>query len=223
MNIAMATLNDESYEPLAEITFHQNKYQYCLKHGYEPIQKNDDWSFPKKAIGFEKLKHTLEIFQERPHLDWIHYSGCDTLVTNFNQKLENIIDDSYHMIVCFDGNGMNVDSLLIKNSRVGNGLLNVILKAYDNYKDHFWYEQQAFIDFFFTAPLGRDIIKALPQRVMNSYIYDLYPEWKDRPQLDHTGNDGNWVHGDFMLHLPGIPLEKRIEIMTEFLGKVVND
>jgi hypothetical protein len=221
MKIAMATLNDDTYEPLAEITFHKNKREYCLRHGYEAIQKNSGWTFPKKAIGFEKLKQILEIFEEKPYLDWLHCSGCDTLVTNFNQKLEDIIDDTYHMIVCFDGNGMNVDSFLIKNSRVGKGLIKLILQVYDQYKDHFWYEQQAFIDYFFNAPLAKDIIKPLPQRVMNSYIYDLYPEWREKPQLDHTGHDGNWVHGDFMLHLPGISLEKRIEIMTEFLGKVV--
>lgn len=217
----MATLNDESYESLAQITFHQNKYEYCLRHGYEPIQKNSGWTFPKKAIGFEKIKHVLEIFEQKPYLDWIHYSGCDTLVTNFDQKFENIIDESYHMIVCFDGNGMNVDSLLIRNSRVGRGLFKWVLDSYDKYKDHFWYEQQALIDFFFLAPLGRDIIKPLPQRVMNSYIYDLYPEWKDRPHIDHTGHEGDWVYGDFILHLPGVSLQNRIEIMTEYQEKII--
>lgn len=221
MNLALVTLNDETYEPLAKITFHGNKHQYCLRHGYQAVQKNSGWTFPKKAIGFEKAKLLLELFEENPHLDWAHFSGCDTLITNFDKKIEDIVDDSYHMIVCFDGNGMNVDSFLLKNSRVGKGLMSWVLSMYERYKDHFWYEQQALIDFFFNAPLARDIIKALPQRVMNSYIYDLYPEWRERPQVDHTGNDGNWKPGDFILHLPGVSLDDRIKIMTEYSTKVI--
>lgn len=221
MKIAQVTLNDDVYEPLAKITYHENKYEYCLRHGYTPVQKNSDWIFPKAAIGFEKIKLLLEVFDQDPELDWAHFMGCDTLITNFNQKLEDLVDDTYHMVVCFDGNGMNVDSFLIRNSRVGRGLLTWVLKSYEKYKNHYWYEQQAFIDFYFHHPLGKDIIKALPQRAMNSYIYDLYPEWKDRPHVDHTGHDGDWIYGDFVLHLPGISLERRIKIMNEFQEKVI--
>lgn len=215
----MVTLNDEAYEPLADITFHKNKVEYCKRHGYEAIQKNS--GFKLDHLGFEKIQFISDLFEERPDLDWVHWSGTDVLVTNFNQRLENIIDATYHMIVCFDGNGMNVDSFLIKNSRVGRGLMKLILDVRPKYMNHYWYEQQALIDYFFQAPLARDIIKPLPQRVMNSYIYDLYPEWQNRPHTDHTGNDGDWQPGDFMLHLPGIALDRRIEIMTEFLDKVV--
>lgn len=221
MKLAMITLNDEAYEPLAAITYHQNKVPYCIRHGYEMLQKKDDFSYPDPYLGFEKSKFILDTFRDRPYLDWIHASGCDLMVTNHLIRLENLVDDNYHMIVCFDANGMNVDSFLIRNSRIGRGIMQYVLDSFERYKNHYWFEQQSLIDFYFNVPLAKEYIKILPQRYMNSYIYDLYPEWKDKPHIDKTGNNGDWKPGDFMLHLPGTKLQQRIEIMTEFLEKVI--
>lgn len=228
MNIAMITCHDENYHELASITV-PVKETYCQKWGYEFVCKTSNFFYNNTynenpsdlLIGFEKLKMVLDIFKERPHLDWIHWSGTDVLITNYNVRLENIVDDDYHIVVCFDGNGMNVDSMLIKNSKVGRGLMRWILDNVETYRHHWWYEQQAMIDFYFQNPLGKDIIKALPQRVMNSYIYDLYPEWRTKPHIDHTGHDGDWQEGDFMLQLPGLPIQQRIDIMKEIMKKVI--
>lgn len=228
MNIAMITCHDENYHELASVTV-PVKEAYCQKWGYEFVCRTSDFFYNNTyngnpsdlLIGFEKLKMVLDVFEERPHLDWIHWSGTDVLITNYNVRLENIVDDDYHIVVCFDGNGMNVDSMLIKNSKVGRGLMRWILDNVENYRHHWWYEQQAMIDFYFQDPLGKDIIKALPQRVMNSYIYDLYPEWRTKPHIDHTGHDGDWQEGDFMLQLPGLPTQQRIDVMKEIMKKAI--
>ena len=228
MNIAMITCHDENYRELASVTV-PVKEAYCQKWGYEFVCRTSDFFYNNTyngnpsdlLIGFEKLKMVLDVFEERPHLDWIHWSGTDVLITNYNVRLENIVDDDYHIVVCFDGNGMNVDSMLIKNSKVGRGLMRWILDNVENYRHHWWYEQQAMIDFYFQDPLGKDIIKALPQRVMNSYIYDLYPEWRTKPHIDHTGHNGDWQEGDFMLQLPGLPTQQRIDVMKEIMKKAI--
>jgi hypothetical protein len=228
MNIAMITCHDENYHELASVTV-PVKEAYCQKWGYEFVCRTSDFLYNNTyngnpsdlLIGFEKLKMVLDVFEERPYLDWIHWSGTDVLITNYNVRLENIVDDDYHIVVCFDGNGMNVDSMLIKNSKVGRGLMRWILDNVETYRHHWWYEQQAMIDFYFQDPLGKDIIKALPQRVMNSYIYDLYPEWKTKPHIDHTGHDGDWQEGDFMLQLPGLPTQQRIDVMKEIMKKAI--
>ena len=224
MNIAQISLWDEAYRPLAEITYFHNKLDYCNRRGYEAHYMDSGFVYEKAQIGFEKMRFILRLFEERPHLDWIHFTGCDTLVTNFEVRIEDILEpwkDSRHMVVCFDGNGMNVDSFLIRNSPQGRGLMRWVLDVKPQYEGHYWYEQQALIDFYFKAQGAQEIIQALPQRVMNSYLYDLYPEWRDRPHVDHTGHDGDWRPGDFILHLPGISLSERIRIMTEFQGRIV--
>jgi len=225
MNIAMITCHDENYADLAAISV-PVKEAYCQKWGYEFVCKTSNFTYPNiyngvassLLIGFEKMKMVLDLFEEKPHLNWIHWSGADVLITNYNERLENIVDDDYHIVVCFDGNGMNVDSLLIKNSRVGRGLMQWVLDNIETYRHHFWYEQQAMIDFFFQAPLAKEIIKALPQRVMNSYIYDLYPK---QSRIDHTGHDGNWQEGDFILQLPGLPIQQRIDVMKDIEKRII--
>jgi len=216
MKIAMVTSNDEAYDALANITYYQNKLLYCQRHGYEAFHKNSDFAY--KHLGFARIRWMYDVLESRPDIDWMHWSGTDTLITNFNQKLEDIIDETYQVIICGDCFALNNDSFFVKNSRVGRGFLKWILSVHDTYINHYWFEQQAMIDFFQSAPLAKDVIKVLPQRVMNSYLYHLYPS---QPHVDITGHDGNWQPGDFMLHLPALSLEKRIEIMTEFIGKVI--
>lgn len=227
MNIAMITCYDQTYAELGNITS-PNKQEYCQKLGYQFICKTDNFKYPNTSnnrpdqlMGFEKHHMILQLFDQDPTLDWIHWTGADLIVTNFNQRIENIIDDSYHMLVCFDANGMNVDSMLVKNSRVGRGLMQWVLDNIEIYRYTDWHEQQALIDFYFRHPLGRDIIKALPQRVMNSYDYNLYPEWQHRPHMDHTGNNGDWQLGDFMFQVPGLHVNQRIEVMQHYIQRVI--
>jgi hypothetical protein len=223
MKIAQVSLNDENYIPLSNITFHDNKVHYCARHGYEAILKTGDFKLSPmpKMLSFEKIAWIIDLFEEKPYLDWIHWTGADTLVTNFNTKLEDIIDDTYHFIICADINELNADSFLVKNSRVGLGFLKWIMSVKDIYEKRDWQEQWAMIDFYHQAPCGKDIIKVLPQRVMNSYLYELYEHYKNTPHVDKTGQPGTWQPGDFMLHLPAVSLRDRIRLMTEYNKKVV--
>ena len=228
MNIAMITCHDENYSNLADLTV-PNRREYCQRWGYEFVCKTEGFAYPNTytgnredlLIGFEKIHMFLENFERRTDLDWIFWTGADVIMTNFNFRIENIIDDSYHMIVCFDGNGMNTDSMLVKNSRVGRGLMRWVLDNVEDYRKADWYEQRALIDFYFRHPIGKDVIKALPQRVMNSYDYNLYPEWRNRPHIDHTGHDGDWQPGDFVFQVPGLPVDQRIRVIEHYLQRVI--
>lgn len=228
MNIAMISCHDEAYAGLGAITS-PNKEEYCQKWGYYYFCKTEGFAYPNynngnrhdQLMGFEKLQMILDLFEEKPDLDWIHWTGADLIVTNYNVRIENIVDDSYHMIVCVDINGMNVDSMIVKNSRVGRGLMRWVLDNIETYRHANWYEQQALIDFFFKAPLARDIIKILPQRVMNSYDYTLYRVYDNMPHVDHTGTNGQWQPGDFMFQAPGLSVEDRIRVMQHYIQRVI--
>ena len=55
--------------------------------------------------------------------------------------------------------------------------------------------------------------KFLPHPSINSYLYREYGE--NRPQTE-----GQWFKGDFLLHLPGLPLSRRLAIVAR---KLAND
>ncbi len=56
-----------------------------------------------------------------------------------------------------------------------------------------------------------------PQREFNSYRYDLY----DNNQGAPAEMEGQWLGGDFLLHLPGLPIDKRLELMQEHKKYVI--
>jgi len=50
MNIVLVSLNDAKYQPLADITWKQNKEIYAEKHGYGHACKTDN--FYNVGLGF---------------------------------------------------------------------------------------------------------------------------------------------------------------------------
>jgi hypothetical protein len=62
---------------------------------------------------------------------------------------------------------------------------------------------------FASHPPYEGIVNYVPQRALNSYWPGAY---------DYPGHEAaDWQPGDFVLHLPGLPNERRIEILKEAL------
>ena len=243
MNIAVAALHNDnpSIVEMAEETIYKNKKAYCEKHGYDLVVNTEDFgSFGSKGIehfGFAKLPMILNLFEQG--YDWVYWTGTDTLVTNFDIKLESLIDENYHLIVACDIWDWNIDCFLAKNSERTKEFLRKIISQFDDYVDEegrnksfgyvlkdggaaAWAEQGAFIieckGTMFEAeikPEYRDFVKELPQKAMNSYIYNIYPSKFHQQGLDYRGRDGRWTEGDFMLHIPGLPNNIRMDIIRQ--------
>ena len=212
MKIALISLNSAEYAPLADLTFYKNKMLYCQKYGYDYINRTDGLTNLK--IGYVKIFVIKQILDKMEH-DWLYWCGCDTLITNFNKKLEDFCDDKYHFIVAVDCNALNADSFFIRNSPEGRNYINTLLSRMPTYISHPWCEQQAMID---SIDEFQDIINIVPQKLINAYDYSLYP---DRPnELDVNGNNGAWSPGDFLIHWPGITLPKRLELARKYLALV---
>tara|TARA_B100001093_G_scaffold426287_1_gene420148 strand:+ start:4727 stop:5389 length:663 start_codon:yes stop_codon:yes gene_type:complete len=214
MKIGIANSYDYSYCELGNHTWTDNKRVYAQRHGYEPLCKiyaNDD-----VPHGFKKLFYILEIFTAHSDIDWVWFTGCDSMITNMTIKLEDIIkehaDENAHLIISKDYRDINADSFLIKNSEAGVNYINFICDQLDKYKNDNWAEQQAMID---HATQYSPIMRYVPQRTFNSYNYNLYPDCPP-PHVDKLGHDGNWKHGDFLIHWPGINLESRIALYHEY-------
>ncbi|MEK6884300.1 MAG: hypothetical protein AABY22_32010, partial [Nanoarchaeota archaeon] len=104
--IIVYTLFDEKYYELANITC-PNKVEYCNKHGYGFSYRKDKFLYTH--LGFEKIHRILEIF-ENEECDILYWCGADTLITNFNIKITDLIDEEHDFFICGDANGINADS-----------------------------------------------------------------------------------------------------------------
>ena len=103
-------MHTPDYQPLADYTWTKNKLEYTERHGYAAYCKTDDFRLPKNQVGGEKLRLFREYFDSNPGVEWIWWLETDTLITNFNTKIEDLIDNVFPSLL--------VTSFVITRARV---------------------------------------------------------------------------------------------------------
>lgn len=227
MRVALATIHTPwNYQELADLT-NPNKERYCKKHGYTFKPKYYDFEFERYKMddnapadsgnwhgGYEKIGYVLSLLKSGEY-DWVFWLGCDTLITNFNIKAEDIIDEDYHFIIANDCNEWNSDSFFIRASKEGIAWFERIDEVFRQYRHHIWGEQQALIE---QRKDFESIIKVVPQEVINSYEYGIYPTPQHQAGRDILGHNGRWTKGHFVVHWPGTSLGHRVALANKYLG-----
>lgn len=229
---ALINLHDNNYQPLADLTWHKNKVLYAEQHGYAHHVTTKVFS-EHSSIGYQKVYFAREILEQHPEYEWIWWTGTDTLITNFAVRIEDRIDNNYHFIISVDVNGINADSLLIRNSPEGKKFLDDVLAIEQECSKHWDHEQRAMARTMGVpvppepwamhpvAPIAghmQSIVKIVPQRFMNSFNYQLYHYTDHRDKL---GIDGNWNKGDWLIHWPATSLDQRLQLASFYMQHIV--
>lgn len=207
------------YYPLVEKTWEQNKIPYCQKHGYQHELLRFRWNGMPEAQAL-KIKHLKNILDSTSEDTWIWWTGTDLMITNFLIRLEDVIDLNYHFIIASDFNGINADSMLIRNSALGREYLNLIDTMLPTI-NHWEGEQHAIKITHKDYP---HIVKVVPQRMINSYEIDIYKnrqEYAGSNWLDDLGTDGNWQSGDFAIQWPACTLQHRLKLFEQYNKLVI--
>jgi hypothetical protein len=161
--------------------------EYCAKHGY------------KELIYYNKMS-ILDLF--RYDIIWI--LDTDTLITNPEIRFTNFVDNKHDIFICKDINGINSGSWIIRNTEASRNFVSTIVNNFDAPHEQI----------LMNKYLHMVKVKYLPHPSINSYDYRLY---------NHFGlavpahDQGQWQPGDLLLHLPGLSLEKRIEVFKEMI------
>jgi hypothetical protein len=208
IKMAIVSIFNDTHKDLAEFTWNNNKVKYAEKHGYLAVAKTNNFS--PEQVHFDKFIHLLDVMEKNPEVDWVWWLDNDAMITNFNIKLENLIDADYHIIMATDIAALNTGSFIVRNSSQAKEWLNFLLSKKKEYKnDKKWFEQQAVIDFY---PRFQDLFKIVPQQWLNSYDYKMY----NVEGIDLLGLDGQWYPGDFVVHWPGLPNETRVMLAQQY-------
>lgn len=206
--IAIVSLFTEKHLDLAELTWYRNKVKYAEKHGYYAIEKQGHYS--KDQIHFDKFVHILNVMESHPDVDWVWWLDNDAMITNFDIKVEDIVDNNFHIVMPTDIAALNTGSFIVRNSPQAREWLEFLLSKKTEYKnDNKWFEQQAVIDFY---PKFQDLFKIVPQQWLNSYDYKLY----NVEGIDLLGHDGQWYPNDFVIHWPGLPNDTRVKLAQHY-------
>jgi hypothetical protein len=218
LKFALVTAHNEAYQPLADITWDKNKKLYAEKWGYDALAMTQGFKYSVRDISFERSNYIADLLESGKY-DWIHAVGCDTMITNFNIRLEDLVDDTCDFVIAVDCYNINNDSFLARATPNTIKWLRNTVSLRESYANAKWLDQSAMID---TIDMMGDRIKIVPQRTMNSYNYDLYPGLIPHIyKKDLLGNDGQWQSGDFLIHWPAVPVDQRIVLAQDMLEQVI--
>ena len=205
--MAIVSIFNDRHQDLADLTWYNNKVKYAEKHGYLAIPKTNNFS--PEQVHFDKFVHILDVMKTHPDVDWVWWLDNDAMITNFDIKVEDLVDTDYHVIMPTDIAALNTGSFIVRNSAQAREWLEFLLSKKKEYKDDKkWFEQQAVIDFY---PKFQELFKIIPQQWLNSYDYKMY----NVEGTDLLGQDGQWYPGDFVIHWPGLPNESRIQLAKQ--------
>lgn len=215
MKFAVCSIYDDSYAELGDITIGHNAKKYCDSHGYDLIVRRSDFALPKNQMGYEKIHLVLEVLQTTQY-DWVYWRGADTMMTNLEVELRDLVTPYDFFIIGCDVHNINADSFFIRNCEKSIEFFTEVLDDRYKYVD----EQQAFHYLY-----QKYQYRVIPQKWINSYDYKLYlssesynvngPQPECMPGLDIFGQSGQWTPGDFLIHWPGIALAKRVELAKQ--------
>lgn len=197
-----------NFQELADITVTEMG-AYCQRHGYE----GSAWLVEQYQVynGTVKIQQILD---ELSKGDIGLLIDCDACITNHHIKIEDLIDDKHDFFISHDQNGVNAGVFIVR-------MTEWVRRFFENAKilieqGKYDCEQNVIEDFLDrTNPLNNKV-KILPQREINSYLFENY-ECGVR-----TKEDGQWVAGEsFILHLPGMTINKRGDILNEIEKYIV--
>jgi hypothetical protein len=215
MKAAVVTTHDNNYKVLADLTWNQNRVLYAQKHGYGALAKTDNFRQP--IIGWEKIAYLLEIMNNSDY-EVLHFSGTDTMITNWHIPLSEFLYDGYSVAISTDFNGIQADSFVVRNDTAGRAWLQMIMDKQPQYSRHPYYEQGVMMESYADY---RHVVKVLPQRYLNAYHYPLYKNKGAKNNLDSMGFSGQWHKGDFLIHCPDHPMHIRMALFNQILPEVI--
>lgn len=213
--ICIASIATPDMRELSEITMN-NKIEYCQKNNYAGCFLTQSEAY----LGFDKILF-IEGLLNTGKYSYVYWCDCDTIFTNFNKKIEDLIDETHHFFICTDySQNINAGVFIFKNSKEGMEYLKEVKeKMYElapQNKFKFGEEQTAIMATY-KDPKYKDIIKILPQKSMNAYPYsDKGVRDHNGTYLDSLNTNGDWTNEDLMIHIPGFGKDFYQKLVTHF-------
>ena len=201
---------------MADLT-RQNKIDYCSKNGYSYLEIQEE-ATSDKHVAFNKYSVALRYL---PFYDWVFYNDCDSLIMNYNIKLESFIDENYEAIISYDINGLNTGQWFMKNTNWANEFLKRVYNRSEFDSFGSWADQIAFCNTWLYSGEAMQKTKVVPQKLFNSYLYETFFKNDRRESPDWA--QGQFTNGDFMLHICGLDSNARKTLIQNYLKKVIKD
>ena len=177
-----------------------NKKAYAERHGYNVIVDQGIID-PTRPTSWSKLRAMRKYL---PDYDFLFYSDADTIIVNFETRLEEVVDYNFDQVLAADRNGLNCGVWLIRNTPWSLWFLDEMwaqeqLVHPNTLRMMFKYEQRAF-HYLYQSKVWRRVVQGEPYakantvrartKVVNSCVFNSHPAF--------------YEPGDFIVHLAGL-------------------
>lgn len=207
MKIAVLCQHDEPFRPVADITVPVMR-EWCDRHGYDFILNTDP---PQRSIVWDRYRHLAET----DGYDWLMHLDADVLLTNHHIRVEDLLPQAGWAVLCAnereDGGFYINDGVAVFSGDLSDRL--ILREVFKEQDPCYKCGQDVIQDAWLDEKTYWDYITLLPQKCLNSFLYEEY----GMP----TTTPGQWSQGDFALHLPGISNHRRVELLTERLPLIL--
>ena len=207
-------LYTESWADMAAVSV-PNMIAYAKKHGYNYSPN----VIPEPYEAFDKINTCYDSFSLYD-IDVILNKDLDTVITNFDIRVEDFLEDGKDFYICEDCNGINAGVFLIRKSLWSKQFLWYLMNKKG--KEGMECEQNAIQAYMDEFP-NDSKIKILEQGFNDyplNYYEPSYGKWgyKEGDIVEKPKNE--WREDSFIIHTPGLPLEQRLSILKNTPVKV---
>jgi hypothetical protein len=205
---------DNTMQEVFELTL-PSKQRYAKKHGYDLLSLNSfgedkNKIFGSKNIGFLRVVRCFEMLE---HYDAIMWVDADAIITNYDYKIQDFIQEDPTLIVSWDWSGkrtFSTGNFILRNTEKTKQLFNVFLQVGDFViKNNEWGEEQTTFNLIYNSTELQNTISVLDHKFLNSIpTREMFiGKWGSRP-IPYP-----WSKESFLSHITGISNEHRIEIL----------
>ena len=209
MRIVITTYTSAKYQPLADLS-QPTIRAYCEQHGYFflPFATH---VFPNFS-GWDRMRAVMQCLVDPTlQMDVVMWMGADCFITNPRLRIEDALGyNGQQIAAATDLFGLNSDVMIFGNTQRVREFLAATLELQDRTPRN----EQEVMEHLMLSPQYRDIVKWETQEVMNAYPYNEASEYNRR------GFSGTWWPHAWILQIPALPLNRRIEVAKECLAKL---
>lgn len=196
--------NSPAFEPLAEV-IKPSWENWASAHGYKMVwnkAEQKDFCFTFNKFDF------VERYMKETNDDYYFIAGCDMLITNPGDGLEDFLEIE-PILITADCNGLNSEGIILRHCRITAEWLKRLWEMRYTHKN----DQDA-INALHCEYV--DHTKFIPHPSFNSIPYHLYDGfgWKKKSR-----EVGQWEPGDLLMHLPGMTLQMRMDIFNNCIAQ----
>lgn len=212
--IVLCTAHDEGYRDMAAITMPTVK-GYAAKQGYAFVYEPNIEPTLADACKIS-LFHQLYAGGRFTGDDYYCWVDTDALVMNSYFDLEAYLVAelvNHHVLYGSDFNGINSGIWMARFTSHADHFLRVAQQTSFAYG---WADQNGIIATY-LQPIFTPLVKFVPGKMFNAMPYELYghEDWAHKNEIN------NYEPGDFILHLPGIEAQTRMELLRHYREQAV--